>query len=301
MDEKIKATLQKIKALSEQNLEFAQELRKMFGKASSASVVSVPGSVSNDVSAIREALEIRANKSISYDFVKEQRLRDQLIIDNLRMENAALNLQQNETERFYTFCVNAFYQLENIVNLYFHSTYPNIGDLLSIVEEYTDQETSDYFKFKRTGKEKNVGDIQIAHKINAICNMLFPGDQFKMTLGTLRQVRNEGEHRCMVIQKEKDENNNLYKFFKYNNFNSVRIDLIKLVGAIKNNIGKPLKPQTTVVDATITSLLPSACYIKYSDQPESLPSKLISKVKGKNAGDTIKIVLSNGRILDIQE
>lgn len=55
------------------------------------------------------------------------------------------------------------------------------------------------------GREKNVSDIPIAHKINALCNILFPGDMFKMTLGQLRQVRNEGEHRCMVIQQEKNE------------------------------------------------------------------------------------------------
>ncbi len=113
--------------------------------------------------------------------------------------------------------------------------------MLSIIEDYTRQEKSEKFQYKRSGKEKNVSDIQIANKIDAYCNIFFNGDKFKMTLGQLRQVRNEGEHRCMIIQQEKDETNSLYKFFKYNTFNSVRIALIKLVNSIKENIGQRLE------------------------------------------------------------
>ena len=82
MDEKLKLTLQKIKALTLQNKEFAEELAKMLDIPISKQSVSLLNGVTDDVAAIREALEIRANKSISDDFVKEQRLRDQLIIDN---------------------------------------------------------------------------------------------------------------------------------------------------------------------------------------------------------------------------
>lgn len=299
MDEKLKSTVQKIKALSEQNPEFAQEMRKMFGSPSSATVVSMQKKVSDDVSAIRQALEIRANNSVSYDFVKEQRLRDQLIIDNLRMENASLNLQQSETERFYTFCVNAFYQIENITNYYFHKTYPQIKDLLDIIEEYTKQESKDDFRFKRTNREENVGDIKIVHKLNALCNMLFPRDSIKLSLGSLRQVRNEGEHRCMIIQQEKDENNSLYKFFKYQSFNSVRIILKKIVEAIINNIEKPIVPKVTIVTATITTLLPSACFISIDDKTEKLPDFLVPKLKNINNNDVISLKIKNGRIIDI--
>ena len=299
MDDKLKSTVQKIKTLSEQNPEFAQEMRKMFGSPSSATVVSMQKKVSDDVSAIRQALEIRANNSVSYNFVKEQRLRDQLIIDNLRMENASLNLQQSETERFYTFCVNAFYQIENITNYYFHKTYPQIKDLLDIIEEYTKQESKDDFRFKRTNREENVGDIKIVHKLNALCNMLFPGDIIKLTLGSLRQVRNEGEHRCMIIQQEKDENNSLYKFFKYQSFNSVRIILKKIVDAIINNIEKPIVPKISIVTATITTMLPSACFVSIDDKTEKLPDFLIPRLKTMNNNDVIGLIIKNGRIIDI--
>ncbi len=236
MDEKLLSAIDRIVLLGRQNPEFDAELRRRLGLPAGQTHIS--GKVADDVTAIREALEIRANKSISYDFIGEQRLRDQLIVDNLRMENAAIDIRKTEDERFYAFCVNAFYQLENIINYYFHRTFPNIGDLLSVVEMYTAQEPK--FYFKRTGKEKTVGDILVAHKINAFCNIFYPQDKIKVALGLLRQVRNEGEHRCMAVKQEKDENNYLYKFLKKNTFNSIRIYLKKVVNTVKSDIGKPI-------------------------------------------------------------
>lgn len=239
MDEKLKSTIDKVVRLSNQNAEFGEELRKRLGIASSATIASSHIPVCDDVRAIREALEIRAQNSISYDFILEkgnQRLRDQLIIDNLRMENAAMNLKEKEQERFYSFCANAFYQIENVVNFYFYVIYPNIEKMLQFIENATVIEGE--YRFKRNDKKKykNVGDIEIAHKLNAICNVLFPDDKIKITYSQLRQVRNEGAHRCMVIIAEHDESNALYKFFKNNTFNSIRIALIKLVNAIKQEL-----------------------------------------------------------------
>lgn len=300
MDDKIKTTIEKIKLLSKQNKEFNQEMQKLFGKTVSASTDYMPNTVVEDISAIRSALEIRANVSISYDFVKEQRLRDQLIVDNLRMENATLNLKESEEDRFYTFCVNAFYQVENIVNYYYYLSYPNIEDILSEIEEATKLEKNDYYKFERSGKELNVTDIAIAHKINALCNALLPNEKsLKMTIGTLRQVRNEGAHRCSVIQKEKDENNNIYKFFKNNTFNSVRNHLEQLIDAIRKEIQNPTKEEEIV--AKIINKLPSVCYISMKESTIELPNKFFSKVKVLNNGDELRLKVFRNRIIDVIE
>ena len=223
----------------------------------------------------------------------------ELFIDNLSMVYAALNLKQSEQERFYSFCVNAFYQIENIVNYYFHSTFKKVDDLISVIEKYTEQEQFDDFKFRRKGRERNVGDIPVAHKINAFCNIFFPGDKFKMTLGQLRQVRNEGEHRCMIIMESRDEKNSLYNFFKYNTFNSIRIYLIRFVNAIKENINKPIVEEQTKVEAEVSSILPSACYIKFNNKTVALPDKLVPKAKGLKNGDRIIVIFSRDRIMDI--
>ena len=238
MDEKIKSTVYKIKLLAEQNPEFYQEMQKLFGKTASASDININSNISSDITAIRSALEIRANASITYSFVKYQRLRDQLIIDNLRMENAALNLQDPEADRFYVFCVNAFTKLR-IFLIFYHTVFPEVESLLKEIEDATQDEKND-FRFRRTGKEQNVGSIPVAHKLNAFFNSYLPEESsLKWSIGTLRQVRNEGEHRCDIIRQEKDENNNLYKFFKSKTFNYVRIDLIKFVNAIEYKLKNP--------------------------------------------------------------
>ena len=303
MDDKLKSTLDKVIRLTQQNAEFGSELRKALQIKSSASSVNIGAGITSDVQAIREALEIRANKSIAYDFIQHQRLRDQLIIDNLRMENAALNLQQDEKERFYTFCVNAFYQVENIINYYFHETYPKINDLLYIVEYYTASEVDNngksyQFKRNKNRPEQSVADIAIVSKSSALCNILFPGERnYKLLLSNLRNVRNEGAHRCMVIQSEASGNTHLHNFFRKENFNSIRIALIKLCNAIKEHIGKPIKIEN--VSAIVVSKLPGACFVEFDDRRSKIPDALLKIAKTYEEGDDIKLLLMDVEITDI--
>ncbi len=299
MDEKIKSTVYKIKLLAEQNPEFYQEMQKLFGKTASASDININSNISSDITAIRSALEIRANASITYSFVKYERLRDQLIIDNLRMENAALNLQDPEADRFYVFCVNAFYQVENILNYFYHTVFPEVESLLKEIEDATQDEKND-FRFRRTGKEQNVGSIPVAHKLNAFFNSYLPEESsLKWSIGTLRQVRNEGEHRCDIIRQEKDENNNLYKFFKSKTFNYVRIDLIKFVNAIEYKLKNPDIEEK--IESVIKSKLPSACYVLLREKSVLLPNKLYAKIKHLDNGAKIILTITGNKINDVNE
>lgn len=299
MDEKIKSTVYKIKLLAEQNPEFYQEMQKLFGRTASASDININSNISSDITAIRSALEIRANASITYSFVKYQRLRDQLIIDNLRMENAALNLQDPEADRFYVFCVNAFYQVENILNYFYHTVFPEVESLLKEIEDATQDEKND-FRFRRTGKEQNVGSIPVAHKLNAFFNSYLPEESsLKWSIGTLRQVRNEGEHRCDIIRQEKDENNNLYKFFKSKTFNYVRIDLIKFVNAIEYKLKNPDIEEK--IESVIKSKLPSACYVLLREKSVLLPNKLYAKIKHLDNGAKIILTITGNKINDVNE
>lgn len=299
MDEKIKSTVHKIKLLAEQNPEFYQEMQKLFGKTASASDVNMNLNIFSDIAAIRSALEIRANASITYSFVQNPRLRDQLIIDNLRMENAALNLQDPEADRFYVFCVNTFYQVENVLNYFYHTVFPEVESLLKEIEDATQDEKND-FRFRRTGKEQNVGSIPIAHKLNAFFNSYLPEEgSLKWSIGTLRQVRNEGEHRCDIIRQEKDENNNLYKFFKSKTFNYVRIDLIKFVNAIEYKLKNPDTEEK--IESVIKSKLPSACYVLLREKSVLLPNKLYAKIKHLDNGAKITLTITGNKINDVNE
>lgn len=239
MNEKIKIAVKKIVTYAQRDQEFVQELKKALDFMPTSSSVQALDNMQSDVSAIREALHIRANCSISYDFIpqsaKYQRLKEQLIIDNLRMENAAISLMDDEKERFYTFCVNAFYQIENIINYYYYVLYPSIDDLQKSIEEGTSSEKEPYqYHRNRNSKVENVADISISYKLNAFCNSNLPDIKDKITYGLLRKVRNEGEHRCMVLLQEKDES--LYKFYRYNSFNDIRRKLIKLVRAVERGL-----------------------------------------------------------------
>lgn len=301
MDEKLKSTIDKIVQLSKQNSEFDAELRKRLEITSSANVVSSRMSICDDVHAIRETLEIRANNSISYDFILakgNQRLRDQLLIDNLRMENAALNLKEKELERFYSFCANAFYQIENVVNFYFYVMFPDIDNLLSFIENATNVDGKYSFKRNANKEYKSVSDIEITYKLNAICTTLFPDDKnIKITYSQLRQVRNEGAHRCMVIVEEHDESNALYRFFKYNTFNSIRIVLIKLVETIKQeieNVGKIIKKRGVIVN-----VLPSIAFIKVEGKSLQVSLQQLKNVYNKTANSQIEIIYKNSSIIDI--
>ncbi len=273
------------------------ELKSRFGNSN----MSDSSRVSDDVAFIRSALSIKANNSIKYDFITNQRLKDQLIIDNLRMENAAYNLQEKEIDRFYTFCVNAFYQVENIVNYYFYIQYPNIEDLLSVIEESTKNDGEEgRFRFKRSqsNPENNVGDIPVSFKINALCNLMFPKDYtMKITLGNLRKVRNEGEHRCQVIYNQKDENNKLYQFLEKATFNSIRIILIKLVSTVKEHLSESNKVE--IAQGTIVSMLPSGCFISFDGNRHQLPANLMKRINNLKNGDTILVKLRDKKIVDV--
>ena len=104
----------------------------------------------------------------------------------------------------------------------------------------------------------------------------------------------------MVIQNEKNGTSNLHQFFKYNSFNSVRIDMIKIVTAIKQNIGKPAVREQVETIGVVTSIIPSACFVKCGENIESVPANLFHKVKAASKDDNVILYLKNGKIVDIK-
>lgn len=278
--DKYKQILEKLDQLANNDENFRMILCKKYG-----GLICHDVSLSENVAEIRRILRIEASQSIDYSFIpdKYQRVRDQLIIDNLRMENSRLNIKiTNDFERFYNFCTNAFYQIENLINYYYYRRFPKINDFLDYLENIPNT------KYKRTidpetkdTKEKNVNDVVIATKIYSfttehhdLCSNI------ASNLSSLRTMRNEGFHRCSVIQKDKNaKDKNLHNYFKYQTFDTVRNTV--------NNVVEIVRPKEIKREANISSILPSACYAKFgNDVVESIP---ISLTKGLNikTGDNI--------------
>ena len=53
------------------------------------------------------------------------------------MENVRHDLKEkDEMKRLYDFCINAFYQIENLINFYYYEKYTNFEDLLGHIESF---------------------------------------------------------------------------------------------------------------------------------------------------------------------
>lgn len=167
------------------NMEFAAGIDAMVMQEG----LSMPA---KDIQKIREILEIRADLSIDYSFVKDLAVRKQLQIDNLRMENVLLNLTLSEVERYENFCVAAFLQVENLLNYYYRVRHNNDMDkILADIEEST-KDTKYPFKRMQNRVYKNVSEVDISKKISAFSYEFFAEG---WTLHKLRNIRNEVFHR----------------------------------------------------------------------------------------------------------
>lgn len=154
-----------------------------------------------EIEKIKNALELRADSSIDYSFVKDIFVQRQLKIDNLRMENVLLNLSMSERERYDNFCVNAFLQVENILNYYYCEKFGK--DLDAILTDIENTTKKDRYPFERVPNKTYyyVSEIPIASKIQAFCNQFFSfnpnvKDYTATDLHKLRNIRNDIFHRA---------------------------------------------------------------------------------------------------------
>jgi len=197
-----------------------------------------------DLKDIRQVMHMSGYKSVDYSFIQEEPVRAQLEIDNIRMEDAARSTRLSEDERFYTFCVNAFFQIENLLNYYFAKKFPVLDDMLSAIEAKS--------KYKRrfldngSGEKKlrdlSVGDIEISFKSYAFADTFFPGkgkdgDFTYKTLNGLRDVRNEGLHRCQILDKETSDE--FRQFVNERDYSKIRATITKICNIIDYDLKQP--------------------------------------------------------------
>ncbi|MCX6197366.1 MAG: hypothetical protein NTY55_12095 [Flavobacteriia bacterium] len=195
---------------------------------------NIAAEIKQDTSKIIHFLEINPSCSVDYSFIEHKLLRTRLELDNLRMENVRYDLKEkDEMKRLYDFCINAFYQVENLLNFYYYEKFPNIEDLLPHLESI--EGTS----FRRKD-EKNIGDITIATKIYSFTRTYYASSEkfIGMNIDSLRLIRNEGLHRCTRIKNVENENKRLHQFIKYATFDSVHAIVYSLSIKVKKLLNK---------------------------------------------------------------
>lgn len=201
-----------------------------------------------DTEVIRSHLEIRANVSIDYGFIKNDRVKKQLIRDNLKMENSRLDIQiKSDTERFYNFCVEAFYQIEELVNYFFITKHP--------------LDTVAYLKTKNSqinAIESDFLKIEISKKLYVVESLFYYGQvdangrtiRYESTINLIRDVRNEDSHRCNII--EQDNEQILQKYIdllkKIKDFNEANKNTNPKVYYQKNNDDKLIEKQAKLIN-----------------------------------------------------
>ncbi len=186
--------------------------------------------IKKDTTKIIDFLSINPVVSVDYSFINHKLLRTRLELDNLRMENIRYDLKEtDEMKRLYDFCINAFYQIENLINFFYYEKFRKIDDLLLHLENIKDA------KFKRK-EERDIGDIAIYAKIYAFNKTYYSEDYTGYSIDSLRLIRNEGLHRCTRIKNIENENKRLHDFLKHATFHSVHSLVNSLAEKVKENL-----------------------------------------------------------------
>ena len=129
--EELKRLLAFIDTLVKQpgNDEFVAGLRALVYKGKT--------SEKEDLEDIRRILKIRGTQSVNYSFVDDELTRNQLIMDNIRMEDALLDNSLSIEEKWYEFCTYAHFQVENLLNLYFAQYFDSFNEVLTYIEKHS--------------------------------------------------------------------------------------------------------------------------------------------------------------------
>jgi hypothetical protein len=188
MDEKMVATVNKIKLLAEQNIEFKNAMQKLFGNTAS----SIPHSDYNErIVHIEKYLGLdyytdSMPSVIDYSYIHEIDVRAQLISDNREMLRFRYGTRFHEI-LFEEFCRYAQLQAEMLINYFYYHKETTIADAIDHIIRHNTTAIIDKSIFTLTS-------IPFSSKLWAFCNE-FKLKKAKETFDFVRDVRNHQSHR----------------------------------------------------------------------------------------------------------
>lgn len=198
----------------------------------------------NQITKIREILEVRGDTSIDYEFIEVVEWRNKLLSDNLKMENCAIRFlgddgrSNNNYDAFIDYCTYAFFQIEFLLNIYFKKKYIYWEDLISTIEEL---KTSNklYQKFELFKNDNEDTDkIPTGGKLS-IYNAIFDSDGLDLqSIENLKEIRNTiYVHRPAAIDKLRIKPQDHY-LLKDPNIEKIRSVLINFVKHIQSKLSE---------------------------------------------------------------
>ncbi len=232
MDDKQKATIDKIVLLSKQNPEFGAELRKRLKMTSSDN-----GTGNNDgrIERIEKYLGLdyyvdTMSSNFDYSFVNPTEIRDKLISDNREMMRFRYGTRYHKID-FDEFCRYAHLQVEMLLN-YFYDV-KNNSDIPSIIRHIKKYNPGAKFYSPNT-----LSEITFNSKLWAFCTEMNIGRKLKENIEMLRIARNRLSHRSTEKNDFNiDDYRNELKSFKIPMYADGRVDFNRLnQDVIKKNI-----------------------------------------------------------------
>ena len=291
--EELKKLLSFIAALTEQpgNENFVAGLRALVG------LPNEPG-LKADLEDIRRILRIQGIQSIDYSFVDDELTRNQLIMDNIRMEDCLLDNSLSIEEKWYEFCSYIHFQLENILNYYYTKAFSTFDLAQWHVEKFTKGAP---VPFVKNSKLVNCTEISTYYKTTAFCAEFFPWiqgapDYTSAILGKIRNVRNEYVHRSGVTIKSEGEK--VKDLQKNSSFASLRTTLIKIVDCVK--MASSTNAITQIMQGVIEKKLPGAATIRHNGKVTMLDNSIFVKYSSQlYEGKDVMIIVKNNTLLDL--
>ena len=143
--------------------------------------------------------------SLLYEHIEDDRVRNQLIADNMRMEGALRKVEFlpdfHEEQAFRRFCTFAAFQVEEMLNYFYFNRYGD--DITTLVREFKQLDVEVRTFGDDIRKTKSIDKIITFVKVKAY-NKEFYGKDLSF-YNTLMNIRNMEEHRCSVLLKSKQE------------------------------------------------------------------------------------------------
>lgn len=187
MDEKLKATIEKIVLLARQNSEFNQELRKALGFSQRVSISSDEKRVEHIEKYLGLDYYVDSKESITdYSFIYVPDVRAQLTSDNREMMRFRYGTRNHKID-FYEFCRYAQLQAEMLLNFYYEQKDTSMEEIKNHIANYNST-------FKTTDNYSSLSSIPFTAKLWAYKNE-FELFKFIDIWLNIKETRNELSHR----------------------------------------------------------------------------------------------------------